>query len=316
MHRITKLITVVVACLVSSCGMSGPKQSEAYERLLAKTRAALLAKGDADSLAAAAFLSSGAPTNDGERLSLLARASAMEPTRANLAWLYLQQCIAIDTCDPKPIETRLHSLDPGNAASISGSLSRASQSSEADEQQYIAAMARSESFDIYWNSTILDLTNARMKVRTMDLPSTVVGTIGHLSAVVLPAYGQLSNFCKGDRLSRPDVLEDCRKLAAVLRRGDTYITEMIGIAIARRVWPENSEEYKDAIGAARIAHYRMEIESKRSATHLRSTADYESYLALLAAHQREQDVFLAEIVSTGLNPNPPSDWQDSFAHHR
>ena len=177
-------------------------------------------------------------------------------------------------------------------------------------------MARSESFDIYWNSTILDLTNARMKVRTMDLLSTVVGTIGHLSAVVLPAYGQLSNFCKGDRLSRPDVLEDCRKLAAVLRRGDTYLTEMIGIAIARRVWPENSNEYKDAVCAARIAHYRMEIESKRSATHLRSTAGYKSYLALLAAHRREQDVFLAQIVSTGLNPNPPSDWQDSFAYHR
>jgi hypothetical protein len=258
-------------------------------------------------------MSSRTSTEDDTRLNLLARASAIAPTRANLSWLYLQQCIAIDACNPKPIETQLHSLDPGNAAAWLGSLSRESRSADANLQQHIAAMAHSESLDIYWNPTIVDLTNATMKVRTMDLPSALVGTIGSLAAVAIPAYSQLSNSCKGDVLRRPDVLENCRKLAAVLRHGDTYITEMIGIAIARRVWPESSDEYKDAIAAARVAHYRMEMESKLSTTHLKNIEGYRSYLALLTTHQREQDALLADIVNAGVNPNPPSVWEDPLS---
>lgn len=313
MLQATKLFTVFIACVVSSCATSDSKQYEAYERELVKTRAALIARGDADSVAAAALMSSRTSTEDDTRLNLLARASAIAPTRANLSWLYLQQCIAIDACNPKPIETQLHSLDPGNAAAWLGSLSRESRSADANLQQHIAAMAHSESLDIYWNPTIVDLTNATMKVRTMDLPSALVGTIGSLAAVAIPAYSQLSNSCKGDVLRRPDVLENCRKLAAVLRHGDTYITEMIGIAIARRVWPESSDEYKDAIAAARVAHYRMEMESKLSTTHLKNIEGYRSYLALLTTHQREQDALLADIVNAGVNPNPPSVWEDPLS---
>jgi hypothetical protein len=37
-----------------------------------------------------------------------------------------------------------------------------------------------------------------------------------------------------------------RGIAKALQNGDTYITKMIGVAIAKRVWPEDSPEWKAA----------------------------------------------------------------------
>jgi hypothetical protein len=39
-----------------------------------------------------------------------------------------------------------------------------------------------------------------------------------------------------------------------MRGGDTYLTEMIGVAISKRAWPEGGAEYVEAVGAIRVAH--------------------------------------------------------------
>ncbi len=97
-----------------------------------------------------------------------------------------------------------------------------------------------------------------------------------------------------------------------MRGGDTYITEMIGIAIAKRTWPEGSLEHIDAVSAKRTAHYRMQADTKLNLDHLSSTAYVEKHLQLMMAKTTEQDVVLAEIVDAKLNPDPPSDWIDKW----
>ncbi len=97
------------------------------------------------------------------------------------------------------------------------------------------AMAKSERFDIYWKVMIVHTTDAVLKVHTLDARTALVNTIGFAAAMAIPAYQQISNACKGDQLKDPDVVQTCQRVASVMRQGDTYITEMIGVAIAKRV---------------------------------------------------------------------------------
>jgi hypothetical protein len=87
-----------------------------------------------------------------------------------------------------------------------------------------------------------------------------------------------------------------------LEHGDTYVTEMIGVAIAKRVWPEDTPEWGAAVEARRIYDYRSKVSAQLevwNATHAEQT------LTMYAHSQREQDVLLAQLVATGKNPNPP-----------
>jgi hypothetical protein len=85
-----------------------------------------------------------------------------------------------------------------------------------------------------------------------------------------------------------------------MRGGDTYLTEMIGVAIAKRVWPENSAEWNAAVDARRVYDYRSKLFSA-----LQGEKFAKEYLALCAQNRREQDVFLALLIKDGKNPNPP-----------
>jgi hypothetical protein len=80
----------------------------------------------------------------------------------------------------------------------------------------------------------------------MSLAESEVAVIGYLAAQAIPAYQYISNSCKGERLQQPAAIEVCRGVAKATQNGDTYVTEMIGVAIAKRVWPEGSPDWKVA----------------------------------------------------------------------
>jgi hypothetical protein len=313
----TALIAMAVF-LTTGCAVNEGRREATKERALQRTKTALISVGDADSLAAASLLS-GWPLLGGwpkdqplTRLELIERATAAAPDRPDLAWLHLQLCSQVETCDPKPIETQLHALDPANGAAWIGSLSRASKLTDTDEiQANILSIANTERFDIYWNPIIVHTTNAVIKAQTMDAATALVAAIGSAAAIAIPAYQQISNACKGEPLQRRDILANCRKVSVVLSRGDTYITQMIGLAIAKRAWPEGSAEYQGAVEAKRLAQYRMTSAARISTHNLWNKNDALNYLSLMATHRSEQDVALEEITKAGLDSNPPPDWTES-----
>jgi hypothetical protein len=100
-------------------------------------------------------------------------------------------------------------------------------------------------------------------------------------------------------------LTTCRRLAAVMRRGDTYEVELLGVAISKRVWPKASVSYREAAKAARRAHYRMAAVSDAGRNHLWDDAYARTYLGWLASNKTEQDVYRAELVAAGFDPEPP-----------
>ena len=93
----------------------------------------------------------------------------------------------------------------------------------------------------------------------------------------------------------------------MLRRGDIYLTEMIGLAVARRVWPEGSAEYRAALEARRVAVYRTDTDNGLTTRNILDNVWVQSHLALMAAHDTEQEVVLADLTNAGLNPDPPRD---------
>jgi hypothetical protein len=79
---------------------------------------------------------------------------------------------------------------------------------------------------------------------------------------------------------------------------------MIGIAIAKRVWPEESSEWKAAAEARRVYDYRSKLWLK---LYVSDDAHIEGYLASCSKYRCEQDLWLAQIIDAGENPNPPSE---------
>ena len=268
---------------------------------LKRAAASLIKRTDADSLAAAGLLS--LSTNKENALVLIARATELEPERADLAWLQAQVCGSITSCDPEPIERRLRELDPSNGAGWLGALARAN-SSKNDEARdaALAAIGHSDRVDIYWTMLIARLSRATEQTKTVSLPETEVLVIGLLAAQAIPAYSAVANACKGERLQRAEIVEVCRGVAKALQRGDTYITEMIGVAIAKRVWPEESQEWKAASEARRAYEYRSKFWAELDVGD-KSHADV--FLTLCTQNRREQDVLSAQLIAAGKNPNPP-----------
>jgi hypothetical protein len=248
-------------------------------------------------------------------MELIHRATKLAPSRYDLAWLEFQLCETDQSCDSKPIVARLQALDPRNAVSWIGELP--TRDASVDDPRFdvaIQKMADSDRFDIKWVPTILHVTTAINRTKTLDTASAVVASVGIAAAWAIPAYADVSRACKGEALRLPDRLEACKRLASVMRDGDTYVTELVGIAIAKRVWPETSDSYADAARAARQAHYRMAIGIEASAKHEWDDAYARKYLGWLTSSKTEQEVSRAELLDAGLDPDPPPDWKEPSTH--
>jgi hypothetical protein len=310
----TSLLIGVAAILCNGCVTDGVRQQAAYARKIQRTEQLLIVAGDADSLAAAGMLSIGPTVNPVQRLTLIARAVSKAPDRPDLVWLNVRLCTQVGTCNPEPLEARLRALDPDNGAAWFDSIGRAGRRNDVVAvRKDLSAIATSRRFDTYWNATIVHITNAILKTHTMDLPTGLVATIGMALATGVPAYQTIVNACKGDPLQDPDVLSTCRQVSTVMRGGDTYLTEMVGIAIAKRVWPEGSPTYVDAISARRVAHYRMDADGKLSLHRFLSSEYAAKRLQLMMEKKTEQEVNLAEILNARWSPNPPSDYTDRWS---
>ena len=297
--------------LCNGCASDPARQQAANDRKTQRIEESLIAAGDADSLAAAAMLSFGPKVTPVQRLTLMARAVSEAPDRPDLVWLDLRLCSEVEGCDPEPLEVQLRALDPDNGAAWFDSIGRAGRRQDvAAVRKGLSDIAMSRRFDTYWNATIVHITNAVLKTHTMDLRSALVATIGVASAISIPPYQTILKACKGDGLQDAGALDTCRQVSTVMRGGDTYLTEMVGIAIAKRAWPEGSPTYVDALSAKRVGHYRIDEDGKLSLHRLLFSGYATKRLNLMMEKRSEQEVILAEILDAKLSPNPPSTFID------
>jgi len=299
------LLSLSIAALLTIdstwASSASDRQNAKSARHIEQTITALMPLTDADSLAAAAVLSDWEHRD--QSLPLIARATAAAPNRADLHWLHAQLCREFPPCDPEPIERRLRELDPTNGAGWFGALTRASTSNDdAAREAALASIGHTQRVDIYWTTLIAPLTRAAANTQKLSVEESETAVIGFLAAQAIPAYRYASDACKGERLQHPATLKSCRGLATAFQRGDNYITEMMGVAIAKRVWPEDSPEWKAADEAHRVYEYRSKFFTKLD---FHGEKQAKEHLALCEQHHREQDVFAAALIAAGENPNPP-----------
>jgi hypothetical protein len=296
-------IAIAMCSLLAGCASAPAAREAATRRHLERAIVLLRQRNDADSLAAAGLLSGG-KHRDGALL-LVSHATEAAPDRPDLLWLQGRICRDVPACDPKPIEDRLRALDPGNGAGWMDALGRATNShDDAAAAAALAAIAHSERFDIYWTTLVARLSRTTASTQAVSLDEVEIVVIGYLAAQAIPAYGAASNACKGARLELPETLATCRGIARAFQNGDTYITESIGLRIAERVWPEDSAEWQAASSARRLYAYRLKRWSELTPI---DAAHAQTYLSLCEQHRREQDVWLAALISAGIDPTPPPD---------
>jgi hypothetical protein len=306
---IAVIFAIVLSPLLSGCATSSEAGTVKVEQHAQQAALVLAKRPDADSLAAAGALSRGGILSEvrhpDRSLALLAQAAAAAPERPELAWLHAQACQEAPPCEAEPIERRLRALDPSNGAGWMGALARADASSDvAALDAALLAMSTSNRVDIYWTRLVPRLSRAASEAGTMSLDEAEILIVGYLAGEAISGYTAASHACKGQRLEKRENIEICRGVAKAFQRGDTYMSEMVGIAIAKRVWPEDSQEYKSAVEGRRVYQYRAD-KLLKVLTSQRSEWTTEKYLTLVEQNHREQDVYLAELVEAGVNPNPP-----------
>ena len=179
------------------------------------------------------------------------------------------------------------------------SVERARPKNEAAELSALTALASTQRIDFYWTTLVAHLTNAIAATHEVPLSEALVYVIGVLAAEAMPAYQTMPTLCKDDRLTKADVLKDCRAVALAFERGDTDVTEMVGVTLAKRVWPADSVEWARASEARRIHEYRSALLVHSSFFTLPAARWAAKYLALCASNRREQDVEAGEIIDAG-----------------
>lgn len=308
MQRLSSAICLaVLPVLLQGCASSVDRLSSQLSRSVVT----LERQQDADSLAAAALLTGndvfyGKDHKDQKHAGLLiAKATATAPDRADLAWLQASICQQTPSCDARPFEVSVRTLDPSNGVGWLGELARSwAANDDAGTNKALQAIAQSDRVDIYYTRLIAKLTPKVAQAASISLDEASVAVIGALAMESIPAYQSASKACKGERLNQPDVITLCRGVAKAFENGDSFVTEMVGVAIAKRVWPENSPEWQAAVDARRRFDYQGKLWAELPAT--TATENMRNHLSLCGQYRREQDVFRAELVAAGKNPDPPA----------
>lgn len=277
---------------------------------LRRLQSELIAHGDPDSLAAGALFEipiSGFP--DGTALELATRAVARAPERTDLALLQLQLCENAPACDALPLEAHLRELDPENGITWTYALLRAAR--EDRPADWVAArdgLAQSQRIDLYWNRTVSHLAGAVAGRAGLDSGAAVREVIG-IETALEASFQSVSKMCQAQAIQQPDVLVQCRRIAAAFQHGDTSLVEAYGSSLAIRLWPEGSAERLAVITERRALRYRADLMT-RYAERINSPRSVEVLAGLLARYPTEQAAFRALFVRLGLNPDPPPGWVD------
>ncbi|HEX3835456.1 MAG TPA: hypothetical protein VHW25_00710 [Steroidobacteraceae bacterium] len=270
----------------------------------------LAARSDPDSLAASAVIEGLISGFDSSAARELAgRAAGAAPDRAELALLQLQLCESAPTCDPLPLEQHLRLLDPANGVTWIYALLRADREHRPQDWETArAGLAQAQRVDLYWNRIVSHLAKAVAGKAGFDSEAALVEVVGAETAL-MSALQPIAQACQSQELQRPGVLEQCRRIAAALRHGDTTVIEADGSSLALRLWPQDSAERRAVVSERRVLRYRVDLMTHH-ATQLNSPHAIGILAGLLTQYPSEQATMHALYVQLGLKPDPPADWVD------
>lgn len=280
------------------------------EENLTRLQAELAKRSDADSLAASALFArylEGSAT--ATSLDLAARAVAAAPQRADLAFLQLQLCESTPDCAAGQLELHLSQLDPENGMPWLYALMRADRANVNGPWRAIReGLSRAPRVTTYWNSLISHLTTASVGHQGFDTVTAMLDVIGAESSLA-PALQPVSRACSVEDVKEPEVLTQCRQIAAALMKADTLLLEAYGSTLAIRLWPAGSAQSQQVLAQRRVVRYRMDEMSRKPAK-FNSPEATRALAGYVQRYPSEQTALRALFAELGVPPEPPAKWVD------
>lgn len=297
---------------------AAPNSYQAWRTAAAE---ALIARGDAKSLATAAalrFVGSAAKLKadsaavKSAAVDLAVRASELDAENPSIAWLRLQLCAGTPGCDIRDAATTMRWVDADNGAVWMATLAAAQKDKDSMEvDRILQDMAQGSRFDLYRNRTIVLLFDT-LKQAGGNLPTDYVPSdLSRLSealvitgAEIVPSFTPLMNACRESTDS--ERRDNCLKLSKTMQRGDAVVTQMAGFTIEKRLSPPDSKETRAIAERRRVLEWRVSTASQNDVPVVPwlKNALARSRIAQMRATAREEDVDIAILRKRKLPLEP------------
>jgi hypothetical protein len=292
---------ILALVLVSGCATPSPASQQARLR---KLRTELIARGDPDSLAAAAMFERLTTGQWHDAPDLASRATTAAPERRDLAFLQLSLCYLTPACKPESFADRLRQLDPANGITWIFALGRATRANDAAAvSAALTGLEQSQRVDLYWPALVSHLSAAVSGHAGFDQMTAFVNVVGIDAAIAIPPLQPVSTSCSKTAIANEDILARCRRMIAALEHADSILLESYGNHLAARLWPEASAEGIAIASRRRVLDYQMQLWSVQQKK-LNSPQAIRTLARLYGRYSTEQATFLALYADLGLSPDP------------
>jgi hypothetical protein len=276
--------------------------------------AALEARGDARSLATAAFLLGAAPSTPdiaARALKLAERAADADSQDHTFGWLRLRLCEQAPGCDVRETAASMRWLDPDNAAAWLSSLAHAATGHDEQATEHaLAGMAQGSRLRYYWNPAIVMALDA---LQAAGLPADRHAASPHArleqllalaSLVLVPNPKPLFDACAASpqppqpmpaQATLPQHHETCMKIAVLMQHADTVAAQRAGYSLQRRMAAADSAEARNAAERSRALENRVRREAQAETAFLPWFRNRIAVhrIELMRRHEREEDCIIA-----------------------
>jgi hypothetical protein len=271
---------------------------------------ALIARGDANSLATAAVLAFPGHA----ALDLAVRAGASAPEDAAIGWVHLQLCAHAAGCDIRDAATTLRWVDADNSAAWLPTLAAAQKDRDAMEvDRVLVDMAQGARFDFYWNRIVVLTADSLKNVRS-ELPrqapksdaTRLPAMAGLAAAQMMPSFLPLNEACR-EPAAGTERRESCLKLSKIMQRGDTVVAQLAGLGLEKHLVAADGKEARAIAERRRVLEWRVSTAAQFDAPLLPWLANgrARSRLSLMRTLEREEDVCVAMLREHGVATEPP-----------
>jgi hypothetical protein len=271
---------------------------------------ALIARGDANSLATAAMLAFPGHA----ALDLAVRAGASAPQDAAIGWMHLQLCAHASGCDIRDAATTLRWVDADNSAAWLPTLAAAQKDRDAVEvDRVLVDMAHGARFDFYWNRIVVLTADSLRNVRG-ELPrhapksdaTRLPAMAGLAAAELLPSFLPLNEACR-EPAAGTERRESCLKLSKLMQRGDTVIAQIAGLGLEKHLVAAEGKEARAIAERRRVLEWRVSTAEQFDTPLLPwlTNGRARSRLSLMRTMPREEDVCVAMLREHGMATEPP-----------
>src|ERR1700683_4046605 len=306
-RRVAKRCVQILALLAVQSGFA---RADCWQIWRDAAEKALVARGDANSLATAAVLAFPAHA----ALDLAVRAGASAPEDAAIGWVHLQLCAHASGCDIRDAATTLRWVDADNSAAWLPTLAAAEKDRDSMEvDRVLVDMAQGARFDFYWNRIVVLTVDSLKNVRG-ELPrqapksdATRLPAMAGLAATeMLPSFLPLNEACR-EPAAGTERRESCLKLSKIMQRGDTVVAQLAGLVLEKHLVAADGKEARAIAERRRVLEWRVSTAAQFDTPLLPWLANgrARSRLSLMRTLPREEDVCVAMLREHGMGTEPP-----------